>query len=405
MKKLISLCFGLVTIVTSYSQLGCTDTTAINFDKNATINDGSCQYLDIFQDFSFEYNLPAKISESSGLIYNAGFLWTHNDSGNPNSFYKIDPKTGTIIQEISISNAPNTDWEDITADEHYIYIGDVGNNDGNRKDLKILKINKDSILSKTESFIAINAEKIAFSYTDQTSFITSKTHNFDCESIISKGDSLYLFTKNRGDLKTREYRLPKIPGNYSISPIDSFNVGCLITGADYNSNTNEIVLIGYSSSKDKSYVFYLNEFHSNLFFSGNKRKLQLTQKYIGLQTEGICFLSNDSLAFSCELSAIPASIFSYNKNETHFLGIDELTLLSETTIYPNPSNGKFTLSMNYSIKSIIILDMFGNSILQKTFNLNDKNIVFDESINLKSGVYQVKIITEKGFDYKKLIIN
>ena len=41
-----------------------------------------------------------------------------------------------------MSNIKNTDWEEISQDKDFIYIGDIGNNSGNRDDLKIYRAGK-----------------------------------------------------------------------------------------------------------------------------------------------------------------------------------------------------------------------------------------------------------------------
>ena len=88
-----------------------------------------------------KYNLPNSISETSGLLFYNGKLITHNDSGDAANLYELDTIRGNITRTITISNATNSDWEDITQDDTHIYIGDFGNNsNGNRQDLKIYKI-------------------------------------------------------------------------------------------------------------------------------------------------------------------------------------------------------------------------------------------------------------------------
>jgi hypothetical protein len=82
------------------------------------------------------------LDESSGLIFYNNTIITHNDSGNQANLYEIDASTGTITRTVTITNATNVDWEDIAQDASYIYIADIGNNYGNRTDLKIYKISK-----------------------------------------------------------------------------------------------------------------------------------------------------------------------------------------------------------------------------------------------------------------------
>ena len=70
--------------------------------------------------------LPKIINETSGLeILNDVFV-THNDSGGEPSLYFFN-LSGEIINSIKIEKENfweiyNNDWEDITADEDYIYL-------------------------------------------------------------------------------------------------------------------------------------------------------------------------------------------------------------------------------------------------------------------------------------------
>jgi len=264
---------------------------------------------------SIKVNTP-RVKENSGIEYINGSIYTFGDSGNPASIFKIDTVTGNVVQTIHVSNYGNTDWEDITDDATYLYIGDFGNNDGDRTDLKILKIAKAQFANKKDSLVNVTAEVINFSYADQTSFEGNDHTNFDCESILSFKDSLYLFTKDRGDLKTRVYRLPKTPGSYTINPYTNFNVNGKITGADYNPFTNNVVLIGYMGGSKNSFVWLLSDFKGANFFSGNTRRLELGNISTAWQTEGVAFCKekgSQRIFISCETkSDILAGIYVAN---------------------------------------------------------------------------------------------
>jgi hypothetical protein len=238
------------------------------------------------------------IPESSALVYTDGKLWTLNDKSGTATIYSVDTSNGTILQTVHVDNYPNTDWEDMTSDKDYIYIGDFGNNEGSRTDLKVLKIKKSDIGKASD--VHVKAEAISFSYTDQKDFASTKTHNFDCEAILSMGNSLYLFTKDRGDLQTRVYKLPKKVGTYPIASYTSFNANGLITGADYDPVKNEVVLIGYFKKHLKSFIWVLSDFTSDQFFSGNKRRIEIGDEKKEWQTEGICYRSPGKLFISSE---------------------------------------------------------------------------------------------------------
>ena len=130
--------------------------------------------------FKEKFDLPDETKETSGLLFLNGKIITHNDSGNNANLFEIDSLSGNLLRTISISNATNIDWEDITEDENHIYIADIGNNNGNRIDLKIYKILKSDFKKST----SVSAEIISFSYEDQTNFDSKPNgSNFDAESI------------------------------------------------------------------------------------------------------------------------------------------------------------------------------------------------------------------------------
>lgn len=188
--------------------------------------------------------LPGKLHESSGLVYFNDLVWTINDSGGDHAIYGFNLYTGQIEQHITISNATNHDWEALADDEEYMYIGDFGNNWGNRRDLKIYKILKSGI-SETGNTV-IDAEKIEFSYPGQSEFRYGlKQTPFDCEAFTSFGNKLYLFSKDWENYSTVVHALPKNPGVYCAEIVDTFSVNGLITGADISSGKPHLVLIGY----------------------------------------------------------------------------------------------------------------------------------------------------------------
>jgi len=213
---------------------------------------------------------------------------------------------------VYIDNYPNIDWEDITADNHYIYIGDFGNNNGTRKDLRVLKLAKSEITNSPT--VHLNAQSIQFSYSDQTDFIENSKSNFDCEAIISMDTSLYLFSKNKGDGHTRAYRLSKHAGVYTISPYTTYDVKGKICGAAFNHEKKEIALIGYTASQTNAFVWILNDFKDNEFFSGNKTKVEIGNNFMRWKTEGITYKNKESLFISCESSENnQASLYIFTK--------------------------------------------------------------------------------------------
>ncbi|MGB0807065.1 MAG: hypothetical protein ACPGRC_10260, partial [Salibacteraceae bacterium] len=207
--------------------------------------------------------LDKEIEETSGLLKLGEKLITHNDSGGEPILYEFDSSTGKVTRKVVVTHAKNVDWEDITADDEFIYIADIGNNKGKRDNLKIYRIPISEYLTQD----SVRAEKIKISYADQKNFNPGKfMTNYDAESLVSIGDSLYIFSKNWGNHQSRIYALPKKTGTYELLPKATFKAKCLVTGADYNAQNNEIVLVGYLYNKQ--FIMRLNEFGLNNISNG-----------------------------------------------------------------------------------------------------------------------------------------
>ena len=200
-----------------------------------------------------ETKLPISVYETSGLEIINGNLVTINDSGNPSNLYYLN-QDGELLFRRIFNDLKNNDWEDLTADEEFIYIADTGNNFDKRENLRIIKIPIDS---ENNYFEIIN-----FHYPEQVKFITlEKSSQYDAEGLITIGENLIIFTKNKLKKITEIYTLPKIAGTYEAKKIGSLNIQSIITGADYDSKTKLLALTGSLSFKgDKYYIFKIKDF-------------------------------------------------------------------------------------------------------------------------------------------------
>jgi len=248
-------------------------------------------------------NLDEGLKETSGLIYFDDNYWTINDSGDQPCLYRFD-ENGTITQTLTIANAENVDWEALTQDEQYIYIGDLGNNNGKRREFVIYRIAKKEINknSKTQSILA---KAFVLKYENQKENLKPYAHDFDCEALISINGKLGIFTKNWASGNSHFY-LIDLKNNAAIMQ-QSFDTFGLVTDANYSKKDDTMYLIGYQSINRQFLPFmaivrqFSNKSEQRLF------RYQLTELN-GNQTEGIC-LSPDGIVISNESTdQFPASI-------------------------------------------------------------------------------------------------
>ena len=239
-------------------------------------------------------DLPEVISESSGLIFHNGKLITHNDSGNTPVLYEIDTVSLQITRTVTITNVENVDWEDITQDGQYIYIGDFGNNKGTRTDLVIYRIEKQAY----DQSDTVPAERIDFNYEDQTGFLDNENSDWDAEALFVLNDQLIVLTKQWQGNGTVAYSIPKIPGDHLARKLDAYDVNGLVTGATYNPLSKALFIIGYSPTL-APFAIRIDEVSDTIIFTD---KIVRTNLSIGLaQIEGITYSDINTYYFTSEL--------------------------------------------------------------------------------------------------------
>ena len=295
---------------------GCNDPKASNFNRTALYNDGSCLYSDTILKPISTLELPKIIPETSGLLLWNHQLWTQNDGGNDNSIFAMDTLTGKVLNSYHLKATINHDWEEISQDQDYLYVGDFGNNAcGCRTDLNILRVSKKSLLANNPK-----VDSIQFSYPNQLSVSPQKGNQteFDCEAFVVLRDSIYLFTKQWSSGKTSLYALPKIPGKYQAHYNGSLDVKGLVTGAVYIESKKMIALCGYTKFF-QTFMYLLYDFRGNEFFSGNKRKMSLALSFH--QVEGITSTDGKKFYLSNEQFSRPP--YFSNPQQLHIIQLKQ----------------------------------------------------------------------------------
>jgi hypothetical protein len=130
------------------------------------------------------------ISESSGLVASRrhpGVFWTINDSGNAPILYAIS-QTGDLIREFPVA-AENTDWEDLAIDDAgRLYIADMGNNSGERKQVRVLRVDEPDPRAPVRGKAA--PLRVAASWR-----LDYPDKPFDCEALFVLNDKGYVMPK------------------------------------------------------------------------------------------------------------------------------------------------------------------------------------------------------------------
>ena len=233
------------------------------------------------------------VPESSGLAPapDAGNYISFGDDGNSPTLYEING-AGKLVRTIEVP-AANTDWESLSRDGNgNYYIGDCGNNENQRRDLKIYKFRPDA---------PKQAGTIAFTYPDQSEFPPKKKQrNFDVEASLWHDGQVWLFSKDRAqDRASKVYTVPEQPGTYTAKLITTLAIPGQVTDAALRADGRRLVLLG------RGQLFILD---------GNTWAdiLKATPRVVSLegagQTEGAVFKDNDTLLISTE----KGDLYEYN---------------------------------------------------------------------------------------------
>ncbi|MBK1895422.1 hypothetical protein JHL15_06635 [Chryseobacterium sp. YIM B02567] len=270
--------------VTSLLLLGCNPKNPNEQAKNDTLK--------------VEFSLPKKLKEVSGITLSQDqkTIWAIEDQGNKNVVYGLD-RQGQLVADVLVEDTDNNDWEEITKDtQGNIYIGDFGNNDNDRRNLSIIKIDLKDASQKSTKVI----QTTKFHYEGQTEFPPKKSNRlYDCEAFVEMNGNFYLFTKNRSkgfDGTFLVFKIPNKEGDFEAQLIGKLKLNgkyadAAITSASINSKQNQIVLLNHKN------IHVLTGFTPNDF---SKTKIQKISLNHNSQKEAVVFLNDKTLLIADE---------------------------------------------------------------------------------------------------------
>lgn len=226
------------------------------------------------------------ISEASGIVasrQHKNVFWVHNDSGDGPRLFAVN-SAGNRLAEVMIANALNEDWEDIALDDRqHLYIGDIGNNANNRRDLSVYIIPEPDTVKDT---VVRVTGKLSFLYPDQDWTKTSP-RNFDAEALFYYDHTLWILTKHRSDSNTKLYRFPSLDTSsvQTLEWVDRFAIEGMVTGADVRPDGNMLAVLTYSNV----WIFDLTHREGNQLLTTPVKQIPIFL----YQAEGICWQNGD----------------------------------------------------------------------------------------------------------------
>lgn len=232
------------------------------------------------------------VTECSGIVQSLrykGLFWALGDSGNLPAIVPvtIDGKLARgWSRPVLIAGAQNHDWEDIALDSKgNLIIADTGNNLGKRKQLMIHFVRE----PKPGEVSVKPSRSLQVHFADQKEV----SPDYDCEAVFSAGGRVYFLTKQRGDGRTRLYRLESESTTKSnpLRYVDSFDIDGMVTAADASPDGKLVAVLTYSHV----WAFEFDPKTGSIFRRGSRRL-----PMFAWQAEGLAFDGNDSLVIANE---------------------------------------------------------------------------------------------------------
>ncbi|QJW88884.1 PE-PGRS family protein [Spirosoma taeanense] len=249
---------------------------------------------------------PGQIDEASGIADSRsqpGNLWINQDSGTPAELALLG-YDGQVKGRVAIPQFGNRDWEEIAIGPgpkdgtNYIYIGEIGDNDGQQPISQIYRLPEPANLQTPVTQV----ERINFRYPDgprdaEAMFVDPQTKD------------IYIITKREQNVHL--YSLPypqninEVTVAQSFGELPSFGQGLpyYVTGAAISPDGSEILVRTYTG------LFYwkrnAGQSIADVLQHGNRRSLTVR---LEPQGEAVCFTKDGRGFFTISERASASSV-------------------------------------------------------------------------------------------------
>lgn len=229
-------------------------------------------------------DLPAELSESSGLLCVGDEFVSFNDSGGLPVLYRFNA-AGKIQQQLELS-VKNIDWEAITSDSQFLYLADTGNNAGKRTSVLIHKIPLDWRMLK-QPYQPVTLE-ISL---PQQAALKAYQHDLDFEALVYQQGALWLISKSWASQHPLRYRLdPSLTHQTLALALPLQSPDFLVTDASFNSSTDQWWLVGYTNPYKAIWAYITNSgFQAQIArYDAQFQLLEVQTLPTQGQVEGLC---------------------------------------------------------------------------------------------------------------------
>jgi hypothetical protein len=184
-----------------------------------------------------------EIDEASGLAFSRtmpGIIYTHNDSGGEPMIYMMDT-LGKDKGAIKIEGVKNRDWEDVAVgpgdkkDISYVYIGEIGDNDGKYSDVKIFRFPEPK---HWRASFTVQPEVLTLTYPDGPR---------DAETLLVDPVSTDIFILSKRDSTNILYKVPQSAfeqGEFEMERVMDLPITMSVAG-DISADGSQILIKTY----------------------------------------------------------------------------------------------------------------------------------------------------------------
>ncbi len=350
------------------------------------------------------------IVEASGLAAsskNPDVFWTHNDSGGKNRVFAFNSQ-GKHLGNFTIAGIQNRDWEDMTvgpgpiAGEHYIYIGEIGDNSARYTSKYIYRIREPHVSADQVPIdtVLYGVERLVFQYPDG---------NRNAETLMIDPLNLDIYIVSK-ETNTKVYRAA---WPYTFYAAPTFHVDTLefagslpfstAVGGDISPDGEEMLIKKYNV------MYYWNTDGDQTIDEILSDSLIIVPYIREPQGEAVCWAADLSGYYTISEGSHPHLYFYpriVNTIMPHGKNNPEKFKLNQN--YPNPFNPKTIINYELPITNYVelgIYNLFGEQIsilVSERQSAGVHQVQWDASA-FSSGIYYYKLRAGEFQQVRKMI--